>query len=120
MGQSTHHLGGGECRRPKLRPLSHVTPDPFANLTQSLPRDEPAPPGRYCGWDAAWTAHEYINFPLLLCGTHERTRFVEIVLPLLALWLPECPSVAQIRGQGTLSALCPWVPPLSDRGAETP
>ena len=37
----------------------------------------------------------------------ERTRFVRIVLPLLALWLPEYHSVAQIQGQSALSALRP-------------
>ena len=36
----------------------------------------------------------------------ERSRFVKIELPLPALWLPECPSVAQIQGQDKLSA--PW------------
>ena len=37
----------------------------------------------------------------------ERTMFVKLVLPLLAPWLPECPSGAQIQGQGTMSALWP-------------
>ena len=41
----------------------------------------------------------------------ERTRFVKIVLPLLALWLQESHSAAQIQGQGTLSAWRGAMPP---------
>ena len=48
----------------------------------------------------------------------ERTRFVRIVLSLLALWLPEYHSVAQMQGQGTLLAIQPCH--RSGRGSETP
>ena len=37
----------------------------------------------------------------------ERTRFVKLVLPLLALWLQECHSAAQIQGQDKLSSVRP-------------
>ena len=40
----------------------------------------------------------------------ERTRFVKLVLLLPALWLAECHSVAQIQGQGKLSAVQPCRP----------
>ena len=39
----------------------------------------------------------------------ERIRFVNTVLPLLALWLRECPSVARIQGQDKLSTVRPYV-----------
>ena len=42
---------------------------------------------------------------MLLCRADERTRFVKLVLPLLALWLQECHSAAQIQGQDKLSAV---------------
>ena len=48
----------------------------------------------------------------------ERTRFVKIVLPLLALWLQECHSVAQIQGQDELSGVRPALGRVE--GQETP
>ena len=36
------------------------------------------------------------------------SRLVRFLLPLLAHSLPECPSVAQIQGQGKAVALWPW------------
>ena len=62
-----------------------------------------------------WTAHEYLSFQLLLCRAHERIRLVNIVLPLPALWLAECHSVAQIQGQGKLPAVQPFPPRVGSR-----
>ena len=63
-------------------------------------------------WQPAKVAHfetRDLCAPVLRHVNHltERTGFVKTVLPLLALWLPECHSAAQIQGQDRLSAVRP-------------